>query len=146
MSADQLPAWVADYVGGPYQAHGTGPGYDCMSLVQDVHARQFGWHYALPERENVADVEDMKQSSAAFFEGQARLTGMFFSRVEEPAIGDVVLLRVGVLPAHVGVYVGGARMLHILKDSHACIEPINGLAWGNRVLGFFRFRTGTADQ
>ena len=136
---DNVPPWVLDYIGAPYEPHGTGPGFDCMSLVRDIHARHFGWNYALPERDLVSDVENFKQSSSAFAEGRERLSRSIFKKVENARLGDVVLLRVGSLPAHVGLYLGGARMVHILKGSHACVEPVDGLAWGNRVMGYYHY-------
>lgn len=60
--------------------------------------------------------------------------------VEQPREGDVVLLRWGGRPAHVGMMIDGSDFIHSLEGNGAHIESTNDTRWRNRIDGFWRLR------
>lgn len=65
----------------------------------------------------------------------------------EAALGDVVRLwiRHREAPSHVGVYLGGGKMLHTRRSCGACVEDLTLPLWAPRVVDFWRHvsRAGT---
>lgn len=128
-----IPAWVAPYVGLPFQDHGRGPAYDCWGLVKMVlrehyaiQAPDFGDLYedshdrvGIPTAFNVGPVEDWR-------------------RVDFPQEGDVVILRVKGRPMHCGLVVGSGYMLHAHPENGSCLEPFDSHRWTRRIDGFYR--------
>jgi len=55
---------------------------------------------------------------------------------EQP--GDVVTLRADGWPAHVGMVVGGRRMLHVVEGASSRIERYDSRIWTSRIDGFYR--------
>jgi len=51
---------------------------------------------------------------------------------------DVLLLRTFGRRMHIGVVVGGRRMLHIQKGIDACHEAYDGLEWRGRIEAVYR--------
>ena len=125
--------WAAHYIGIPFRVLGrTREGVDCWGLVRLVLEEQFGRQvpsfelYASTDPERVAPVIQACEH--------------MFARVPSgsEAPGDVVLMRVGRLPVHTGVVVDAGRMLHVQRGIEACVERYDGMAWRDRVVGFYR--------
>lgn len=60
--------------------------------------------------------------------------------VYEPERNDVILLRVGGLAVHVGIYLGNDKMLHIEEGREACVADLTRSEWKNRILGYYRLQ------
>ncbi len=134
-----FPGWTRHYVGLPYADHGRSrDGVDCWGLVRLVYAEQFD--LILP------DHGPDYGSAARIFDVAAAIEANAIPPWREikgwPEIGDIVLLRHGRFPIHVGVYVGQRdtrpHMLHVEEGLSACIEPLDGVVWGHRIMGFYR--------
>lgn len=132
-----LPAWVADYVGLPFKEKGRDrSGVDCWGLVRLVLAERFGIEVpsyveeygSTKERETIGAViaREVQPPWVEVLPGQ-----------ERP--GDVVLMRRGRHPIHVGLVVAPGRMLHVEEGIEACVEDYRGLAWSRRVVGIWRW-------
>ena len=61
-----------------------------------------------------------------------------FQKVTDPKFGDLVLLRVWGMPAHVGIYVDEKRILHTQDKIGSMIENI-APRWVNRIEGYYRW-------
>ena len=62
----------------------------------------------------------------------------YWLRVEDPIPGDGAVLHI-TSRAHIGVVVGGGRMLHIEKGAGAVIESYHSLRLVNLLEGFYRY-------
>lgn len=52
--------------------------------------------------------------------------------------GDVLVLRIGVLPRHVGVAISSTMMLHCEPACHTVCESFRDRLWGNALVGAYR--------
>lgn len=140
----KLPEWVADYVGIPYRALGRArDGLDCWGLVRLVYAERMG--IALPAYDGRGFCRGSGPTTRASVADVAALVAdaKRASWCEVPATSasapDVVLLRVHGQPIHVGVLVAPGAMLHSLAGHDSAVERLDGLAWSNRLMGFWRW-------
>jgi cell wall-associated NlpC family hydrolase len=101
-------------------------------------------HLVYKERKNIIlpDIEgyhaecegDWKKVSAVMEAESER-----WKQIVSPKEYDVILMRRGPLACHVGVCVGSGQMLHINEGINSTIEPYNGIRWGKRIVGFYRY-------
>jgi len=134
----ELATWTTRYIGLPWALGGRGEaGLDCWGLVRLVLGREFGvelasydgldWrrpdHSATAATLTAAELGDWSAVEASW---------------ERPA--DVIMLRIAGHPLHVGVIAGGGYMLHIQLGIETCLERYDGIAWRDRVCGFYRHR------
>jgi cell wall-associated NlpC family hydrolase len=121
--------WTA-YIGIPFQWHGRDlTGVDCYGLLCLVFAAR---GIALPDYW----YGDTPNLTPLFGEG---LRESVWRQVESPAAFDAVLFSISGLPLHCGVMVDPARFLHSRQGINSCIQRVDGMAWRNRVLGFYRY-------
>jgi|GEM_PF-301356 len=134
----ELPAWVAHYVGLPFVDLGRDrAGLDCWGLVRLVGAERFGvqmpaWDGRYP---------DCERRHMRAMEGHVKAVLPAFERISPPDAGDIVLVKVGGLPVHVGIVVAPGWMLHAEFGCDSIAEPI---LRPNRPIsaieGFYRWR------
>lgn len=145
--------WLSRYVGIPF---GSGSGQlTCWGLVRRVYAEQLS--VVLPDhaevsdryvtamarlRRNGATPEEVRAARSAVAEEMERgHTSENWVESQQPECFDVVLMtnihsgRVG----HVGVYVGGGRLLHTEAQTGSCIVPTNHISVSGRITGFRRY-------
>jgi cell wall-associated NlpC family hydrolase len=140
-SLRQPAAWAARYIGVPFQPRGRDwDGCDCWGLFRLVYREEFG--IDLP-----SFIGDYEGTGKADFEDLARLitdatAGSCWVPIAdgEERIGDGIALLIGALPVHVGIVVGGKRMLIVEDGLDACTESYAELKWRNRLGGFYRWR------
>ena len=132
-----IPSWVAKYVGVPFEDHGRAfTGCDCWGLVLLVYKNEFG--IDLPSfDDDYTDAFSCTEISATICQ-QEQLADVW-TKVELPQVGDIVICIVQTLPWHLGVYVGGKRMLHTEKKTDAVIERLDSISWRNRIRGYYRY-------
>jgi len=94
------PHWAGDYIGIPFTAKGRSEaGLDCWGLVQKVLMEQFdiflpsldGKYSELTAKGNAQVIEDAVKTLPV-------------EKVEIPLEGDIVVMSLAGVPAHVGVY------------------------------------------
>lgn len=128
---------VGEYIGIPYRVHGRDrTGCDCWGLARLVLGERrgvwlpsFAGDYGgtdFAHRHELARLIDVRRPLVAV------------SPVSAPEVGDIVLMRLGGQPCHVGLVTGPGRMLHIEQDLAAIIERYDGHQWGRRVDSFWR--------
>lgn len=128
------PAWAEGYVGIPFVERGRDrAGLDCWGLAMLVLAERFG-------KKSVPDFLDKyhgtrdKSLPAIFVEAIKR-----WQPVPSPEPGDVVVLKIGGKPWHVGVVIGRNLMLTIDRGTSSVIERIDSARWKGRVDGYYRW-------
>ncbi len=121
------------YIGLPFKDHGRDRcGVDCWGLVRLVLAEQCDIQLG---DYLYRDTRDQINIPAAFAQGALEWQPV---AVGQP--GDLVLLRVGSRPMHVGLVVEEGLMLHVQSGVNgSLIEHYNGPKWGGRIEGIYRY-------
>lgn len=128
---------IANYVGIPYQLHGTTrEGIDCWGLPRLWYLEQYG--IELPsfgdrygreldaaERAHIAEI--IKGESCKW------------RQVRQADRGDLILFRVMADESHIGLVVEPGRFLHARQGVDSCVERYDSPAWARRVVGFYRW-------
>lgn len=120
--------WVDHYIGTPW-IEGKA---ECWHLVVKVLRRQFGIR-DLPLAVASNDHRVAVDLLASHPEREN------WSLTDEPQEGDVVMMRRGVYPCHVGVWVAPNHVLHSLKGSGAILSHTTRLIdLGYKIAGVYR--------
>lgn len=139
---EHLPAWIDAYVGLPFVDLGRDrQGVDCWGLVRLVLAERFrveapAWDGRYPD----CDMRSMRRM-------EAHVKGVLplFERIEAPVAGDLVLVKVGGLPVHVGIVVAPGWMLHAeFGIDSACERILQQNRTPSSIEGLYRWR-GAGD-
>jgi cell wall-associated NlpC family hydrolase len=126
---------LREYIGIPFRERGRDrEGCDCWGLVRLVLAERFG--VLLPSFDGYGSVRDRERIRALIEDDLPAWTEVG----GRERAGDVVLLRVGGRPLHVGLVISPGTMLHIEAGIDACLERYDRLPWCRRVLGVYRHR------
>jgi cell wall-associated NlpC family hydrolase len=128
--------WTDQYIGIPFAFDGRDrAGCDCWGLVRLVYAEDLG--IDLPEVKG-----RLTDHSTASLLRVARTIDQGLTDwvpVETPRPYDLVIFRKGRVNTHVGLVCGPGQMLHICEGIDAVVEPYAGLAWKNKIHGFYRY-------
>lgn len=118
-----------------FEDKGRGETVDCWGLVQRVYRDEFG--IELPSyTEGYETTTDREEISAMIRrEGAASWAAV---AMPEARAGDVLLLRIEGMPAHVGVVLDAPRFLHAIKGAGVVVDRWDALLWKRRVLGCYR--------
>jgi cell wall-associated NlpC family hydrolase len=129
--------WTDDYIEIPFLCDGRSRnGVDCGGLVILVYKEQLG--IDLPTY--TGTLTDMSIAGLRRAAKAIRAGLEAFTEVETPIPFDLVTFRSGALQAyHVGIVVNRTCMLHITAGINSSVTPFTGLAWKNKVSGFFRY-------
>ena len=133
-----IEEWVKRYIGIPFSFGEDAPsGADCFGLVRLVYGAEFGIKVQAVEAAGAqqALVDGLLRAKQGY-----SLNSTPWQSVEaaQAIPGDVVLLAVHGHPAHVGLCVGGGRMLHSSQGHTSGLARLGSVAWRNRILGFYR--------
>jgi hypothetical protein len=125
--------WWNDYIGIPYLEKGREKdGLDCWGLVRLVYKEQY--NIDIPSFVDEYESYDSKHISELIAIGKENWT-----KVTEPTIGDVILLRINGLFMHVGVVVSPNQFIHVREGQDAVIERFDTGIWKHRVGGFYKY-------
>ena len=110
--------------------------WDCWGMVYVFHRDVL--RVALPSyTEHYQDAGDSPKTRKALRDLIAASMGAW-QRIGTPEPGDVVLLNIGGRPIHVGLAIGGGRMLHTERKIDTVIERLASPMWAKRIEGFYR--------
>ncbi|GAA2888186.1 cell wall-associated NlpC family hydrolase [Aminobacter niigataensis] len=124
-----------DFVGLPWLDRGRDRnGCDCWGLLALVYAERFG--IELPSFRDDYQTAADGDAVSALIDGRRDCWTEIPDGTERP--GDAVLMSLGGRPRHVGIVIGGARVLHIERGAGSVIESYRSFRLRRRVLGFFR--------
>lgn len=131
-----IPAWANSYVGVPFLRHGRDPqGWDCWGVLFWCYRKHFG--VRLPSYTVRYDTTKDAAHLAQVISGELMPWRELKGR-EKPVLGDVVLMRRGRHPSHVGLVIEPPRMLHVTSRIATQFQDYDGLVWGPRVVGIYR--------
>ena len=120
-------------VGVPFKSRGRGrDGWDCWGLVIALYRECFGIELVDPPYESA-----LKSAEVAEVYEKQKLLWSEIPAGQERA-GDVIVLRYGSWPCHIGVVAQPGTMLHVEFQIETCVEPYNRTLWKERIIGFFR--------
>ena len=128
---------MMDYLDIPFKDHGRDrSGCDCFGLVRLVLMEQYG--ITLPSLvEGYKDTED-RSVIAGLIDIAKPLLDFTMVNADGPLPGDVVVIRQGGQPCHVGIMVGPNSMLHTEAGSGPKFEDIRRPHLAPRIEGFYR--------
>lgn len=132
------PGWSNAYVSPPVPFLIGGrdrAGWDCWGLLRCVYAEQMGIELPAMAGE-YAGVTD-HAAFAALFEREVSE----WVQVDRPHEGDAVWMRILGQPCHVGVWLPGPGLLHVLVGSGTRVDRISSPSWQRRVLAYYRHRS-----
>lgn len=145
-----LPGWCAPLIGRPYRLGGRGPeSWDCWGLVLEVLRTRFAVtvpDYGADTPDDSTDFPGMARlAMAGAGDGWHRLLSRPNLRAplswpssgpEQP--GDVVLMRRGLYPCHVGIVVAADWMIHAQEGIGTAAERLRHGAERNNILSLYR--------
>ena len=126
------------YLAAPFAAGGRTPAaWDCWGCVRWISEHEFG--RPLPEYPGagVHDSEiDQRDLLRVIRERVAE-----FQKVDDPAPGDIVLLRTRQRPLHVGIVVDTQplMMMHAEASIDTAVERLHTSMWRHRIEGYYRY-------
>lgn len=124
------------FIGIPYLPHGRSyDGADCWGVLFLYYRDVLG--QMLPSYS--AEMQDLEFHRREISRLVAAEKGHNWAEVVAPAPGDCVLMRVGRDESHVGVFLGGGRMLHSEGPHPSQIERMGDMRWRDRITGYFRY-------
>jgi hypothetical protein len=108
--------------------------HPCMQLVTDVLVEEYG--YPVPKVDLGSGLRSRAEAALALLADRC----IEVSR-QEAQEGDIVLVSLGGIPTHVGIFVGTSYVLHVPDgDTGVALEHLDSVWIKNRIMGFYRPR------
>jgi cell wall-associated NlpC family hydrolase len=125
---------VTDLVGAPFEAGGTGPGYDCYALVREVRRRM-----GQPIPEYAFPAALVIQPEAVGAEVARALPDW---RPCDPVEGALVAIKNSCRWVnHVGIVVAPGQFFHTLEKIGAHLARLDSPLWARRIVGYYTWPT-----
>ena len=118
-----LMVFLSSLVGIPYSE------MDCYELASRFHELQF--KRALPKYLYNNPI-DSKEISCVVSQKKNQ-----FKKVLNPITGDIILIRVFGLAAHIGIYLEDNKFLHTQDKTGSVIDNVK--KWEKRIIGYYRY-------
>jgi cell wall-associated NlpC family hydrolase len=130
------PPAIGRFIGIPYVNRGDGfDGCDCWGLVWLFHREALGHEVPRYAGYSDAEGEDIPARIREGWEGWAHvLPG-------QEELGDVLALRVGQHPVHVGVVVSRGQMLHVLRGANSSLARYDVGLWQHALMRIGRWKS-----
>lgn len=129
--------WLDKYVGVPFKSQGRSfKGVDCWGLVWILYQNEL--NVTLPIYGEIS-AKDLKRVAKNISEGCAHET---WRPVDQPCLFDVLVMhfygtkRIG----HVGIFVGGNRVLHTERSFDSVVVPLDHMTIRHRIVGYRRYK------
>jgi len=125
---------VNDYIGIPFVDGGRSmDGCDCYGLIRLVLRDKFQKH--LPDFQSVS-ASDKPYISDTIDQYKPLLTA---KQKDSPDVGDLCIFNVQGYPCHLGLYIGGNMVLHILSGCGSICDRLDSHKLKGRLEGFYEF-------
>jgi cell wall-associated NlpC family hydrolase len=119
-----------DLLGKKFAPHGRGPeNYDCYGLAIEV-LKRYGKQLI-----DVQYVDDNREFNSHVI--HSFTSSFLILEVEVPNEGDLIVIRVGGTPSHLGVYIGDGKYIHASRKG-VQIETMTSIR--NKIEGFYRWQ------
>lgn len=126
------------YIGIPFLSHGRAwHGVDCWGLVRLYYEREKG--IDLPSLDTYTDTKDAESISKIIYRQKTGWIQTGWVKTDTPKTGDVVVLKIAGKETHVGIYLEGNKMLHIMNGINSCVESLKSPKWKNRISGIYKY-------
>lgn len=112
-----------DLIGLPYFA------FDCWQLVKLFYHKIYGVELLRYSYEDPNDTENISSIVNA--------TKHEYQLVEKPEFGDIILLRIHGVAAHVGIYLNENHFLHTTEKTGSIVDSLH--LWKHKILGYYRY-------
>ena len=109
-------------------------GADCWGLVRLLYSRERGINN-LPDLSRQYNNTRDKINIPSLVDHERQQ----WKRVQNPKEGDVIVLKIGGIPIHVGMMIDSEKFIHVSMGINACVEKVDSIVWGNRVDGYYRY-------
>lgn len=123
MLQETFQEYSSKLIGLPYED------YDCYDVVRHFYKMVFDI--------NIHEYQYPDPNDSKHISGVVELGTKDFEKVSCPKFGDIVLLRLFELPAHVGIYIDDKTILHTKKNTGSIIDRSDNIQ--RRVLGYYRY-------
>ena len=114
---------LPDLIGLPYDD------YDCWGIVREFYKRHFKTDL---EQYLYKDPNNHKEISKLIIKESPN-----YRKVLNPRFGDIILMRLYGLPAHLGIYIDENKILHTTDKTGSIVDSFQ--YWEKRILGFYRY-------
>lgn len=124
------------WIGIPYRSRGDDfSGCDCWGLAWLFHKEVLGQE--IPRYAGYEDAagEDIPERIRQGWAGWQPVA------LSETRIGDILALRIGRQPVHVGIVIDRAWMLHILEGRNSCLERYSQGFWKHAIVRIGRWKS-----
>lgn len=110
---------LSDLIGIKYKNHGRTKeeGFDCLGLVLEVEKRL---------GRDVADLDYEKPELSTFQKAKILKDGLPLKKIEKPVLYSIVIFGKGSYNNHVGIYIGGGKMLHCTQEHGVHVTKLAG--------------------
>lgn len=123
MQASLVDAFLADHIGLSYD------NYDCFELLRLVYWKLKGVEIPDHPYKNPLDYKHISQV--------VKDNKPAYKKIQNPELGDIILLRVYGVPSHLGIYIDKNRFLHTQKQTGSIVDRLD--KWEKRIVGFYRY-------
>lgn len=124
---------LAKYIGIPFVDRGRSmEGGDCWNIIYQFYAHEK--KITLPLLDSYETTKD-----ADGIQEIVNSERHHWSKVDEPAFGDVVVIAIAGKESHVGIYVEKQCMLHAFEGTDSCLVSLESPRWKSRIKGFYRY-------
>jgi murein DD-endopeptidase / murein LD-carboxypeptidase len=125
--------WVSDYLGIPFVPMGrTREGCDCYGLLRLIQIEHFG--RMLPLYADSEYFGDKEEESRLIDEALPILGAI---KVDEPGLGDIVLLHYEGINKHIGTFINWF-ILHTSPRKGVTFERLTSVHLRSRIEGYYR--------
>jgi cell wall-associated NlpC family hydrolase len=134
---------IASYIGLPFKFRGrTREGVDCWGLVRLVLNEVYGKSlpsFDLIEKPSIPEFAQLIDAELALLN---------IPQVQCPLAGDIVVMRCGRFPCHVGLYIGDGYVLHsdILGRDLSKLDRVTSPRIAARIEGYYRVYGGQGER
>lgn len=111
---------------------------DCWGIVKTFYLEIFGIELDFVTYNRDFDLDS--DEWAATTETLITANKGKFTQVFKPQMGDIVLIRLYGIPAHLGIYLDEQTMLHTSEKTGCIIDRLS--KWEKRIEGFYRYGQG----
>ncbi len=111
-------------------------GCDCWGLVKLIYKEQLG--IELPGYEEIYETTNDREILAATIRDESNNKWL---NPDTPKEFDVIILKMGGMPMHVGIVTKKNKMIHCGKGFNTVHETFKNIRWKHKVIGFARYGT-----
>lgn len=119
-----IPVFTS-YIGTPYTK------CNCWDLVVEFYGKEYKLNLRHLFTGKAPDHLAHRQNLISSHKGE-------FIEVENPMIGDLIIMKIGGFESHIGIYAGHNKVLHSLEGTGVILDRLD--RYKRLIVGFYRHR------